>query len=57
MNNTDKTAPLREDVHLLGDLLGRVITAAEGPELFALEERVRACAKRLRGRRCAGTSR
>jgi phosphoenolpyruvate carboxylase len=46
--NKDKTAPLREDVHLLGDLLGRVITAAEGPALFALEERVRACAKRLR---------
>src|SRR5919199_347178 len=44
----DKTAPLREDVHLLGDLLGRVITATEGPEIFALEERVRACAKRLR---------
>src|SRR5919204_2654069 len=47
-DNKDKTAPLREDVHLLGDLLGWVITAAEGPELFALEERVRACAKRLR---------
>src|SRR5437868_9643313 len=47
-DNKDKTAPLREDIHLLGDLLGRVITAAEGPELFALEERVRACAKRLR---------
>src|SRR5436189_173002 len=47
-NNEDKTAPLREDVHLLGDLLGRVITAAEGPALLDLEERVRACAKRLR---------
>src|SRR5205085_1336984 len=47
-NNHDKTAPLREDIHLLGDLLGRVITAAEVPELFALEEHVRACAKRLR---------
>src|SRR5437763_5120704 len=47
-HNKDKAAPLREDVHLLGALLGRVITAAEGPRLFDLEERVRACAKRLR---------
>jgi len=44
----DKTASLREDVHLLGDLLGRVISAAEGPDLFDLEERVRALAKSLR---------
>src|SRR5579883_548741 len=49
----DKTAPLREDVRLLGGLLGQVITAAEGPAIFGLEERVRALAKRLRatGRR------
>jgi len=49
----DKTARLREDVHLLGDLLGRVISAAEGPDLFALEERVRALAKSLRATRGA----
>ena len=44
----DTTAPLREDVRLLGDLLGQIISAAEGPALFDLEERVRALAKRLR---------
>lgn len=45
----DKAAPLRENVRLLGDLLGQIISAAEGPALFDLEERVRALAKRLRG--------
>jgi len=43
----DKTARLREDVRLLGDLLGRVISAAEGARLFDVEEQVRALAKRL----------
>ncbi len=44
----DTAAGLRDDVRLLGDVLGRVISAAEDPALFALEERVRALAKRLR---------
>jgi len=44
----DKTARLREDVRLLGDLLGRVIAAAEGTRLLDVEEQVRALAKRLR---------
>jgi len=47
-DKTDKTARLREEVRLLGDLLGRVISAAEGARLFDVEERVRALAKRLR---------
>jgi len=44
----DKTARLREEVRLLGDVLGRVITAAEGARLFDVEEQARALAKRLR---------
>ncbi|HWS72911.1 MAG TPA: phosphoenolpyruvate carboxylase, partial [Thermoanaerobaculia bacterium] len=37
--------PLREDVHLLGDLLGQTLCAQEGEDLFAMVERVRALAK------------
>ena len=37
--------PLRDDVHLLGDLLGRTLRAQEGDDLFAMVERVRALAK------------
>ncbi|HEX8153554.1 MAG TPA: phosphoenolpyruvate carboxylase, partial [Thermoanaerobaculia bacterium] len=37
--------PLRDDVHLLGDLLGQTLCAQEGGGLFALVERVRALAK------------
>jgi phosphoenolpyruvate carboxylase len=37
--------PLRDDVHLLGDLLGQTLSAQEGPELLAMVERVRALAK------------
>ena len=37
--------PLRNDVHLLGDLLGQTLCAQEGAELFAMVERVRALAK------------
>jgi phosphoenolpyruvate carboxylase len=36
---------LRDDVHLLGDLLGQTLCAQEGEELFAMVERVRALAK------------
>jgi phosphoenolpyruvate carboxylase len=49
----DKAAALRDDVRLLGGLLGQVITAAEGPVIFDLEERVRSLAKRLRATRPA----
>src|SRR5687767_14977680 len=37
--------PLRDDVHLLGDLLGETLRAQEGEELFETVERVRALAK------------
>src|SRR5687767_5912057 len=37
--------PLRDDVHLLGDLLGDTFRAQEGVELFEMVERVRALAK------------
>ena len=37
--------PLREDVHLLGDLLGETLRAQEGEALFEMVERVRALAK------------
>jgi phosphoenolpyruvate carboxylase len=37
--------PLRDDVHLLGDLLGQTLCAQEGAELFEMVERVRALAK------------
>lgn len=36
---------LRDDVHLLGDLLGQTLCAQGGTELFAMVERVRALAK------------
>lgn len=40
---------LRDDVHLLGDLLGQTLRAQEGDDLFAMVERVRALAKSGRG--------
>lgn len=36
-------------IHLLGDILGEVISELESPELFAMEERIRAAAKERRG--------
>ena len=37
--------PLRDDIHLLGDLLGQTLKAQEGEALFEMVERVRALAK------------
>src|SRR6187549_2955763 len=37
--------PLRDDVHLLGDLLGETLREKEGEAVFAMVERVRALAK------------
>lgn len=37
--------PLRDDIHLLGDLHGEVLKQQQGPRLFDLVERVRALAK------------
>ena len=39
---------LRDDVRLLGDLLGEILRAQEGSDLYALVEQVRALAKRAR---------
>src|SRR5262249_25445939 len=41
----DPHAPLRDDVRLLGTLLGETLRAREGDGFFALIERVRAMAK------------
>ena len=40
---------LSHNIHLLGDLLGKVISELESPELFETEERIRALAKARRG--------
>src|SRR5687768_11941429 len=39
---------LSSAIHLLGDILGEVISELESPELFATEERIRAAAKERR---------
>jgi phosphoenolpyruvate carboxylase len=41
-------APLRRDVRLLGDVLGRVLVEQEGPEILELEERIRLLARTAR---------
>jgi phosphoenolpyruvate carboxylase len=43
------SAPLSQDIHLLGDTLGEVLLHLEGESVFAVEEELRATAKRLRG--------
>ncbi len=40
--------PLRDDIHLLGDLLGETLRAQEGAPLYEMVERVRALAKSAR---------
>ena len=40
---------LSASIHLLGDILGNVIGELESPDLFAIEERIRAAAKDRRG--------
>ncbi|HEY0714236.1 MAG TPA: phosphoenolpyruvate carboxylase, partial [Polyangia bacterium] len=47
-SRSDGNERAREDVRLLGDLLGEVLRAQEGPALFELVEQVRALAKRGR---------
>ena len=42
---SDPHAPLREDVHLLGELLGNTLGEQNGREFFALVERVRRLSK------------
>lgn len=45
---SDPHQPLRDDVRLLGELLGRVLKQHEGDDLFDRVERVRGAAKRAR---------
>ncbi|MFP3854844.1 MAG: phosphoenolpyruvate carboxylase, partial [Anaerolineales bacterium] len=40
----ERLAPLSDDIHLLGDMLGQVIREQEGQAAFQLEERVRKAA-------------
>lgn len=40
---------LSQTIHLLGDLLGKVLSGIESPALFETEERIRALAKARRG--------
>ena len=42
---SDPHKPLRDDVHLLGELLGETLRIHEGDALFNRVERVRAIAK------------
>ena len=44
----DKDQPLREDVRLLGRMLGDTVRACEGAAVFDLIERVRQCSVRFR---------
>src|SRR5215207_8310136 len=46
----DTHEPLRDDVHLLGDLLGRTLSERAGEDLLHTVERVRALAKSRRHR-------
>src|SRR5688572_21775275 len=46
---SDPHAPLRDDVHLLGDTLGGVLRTHEGEALFARVEEVRTMARAARG--------
>ncbi|MFN0155051.1 MAG: phosphoenolpyruvate carboxylase [Gaiella sp.] len=45
---SERGAPLRANIRLLGDILGEVIAEQEGTELLALEETIRALARRER---------
>ncbi|MFN2143378.1 MAG: phosphoenolpyruvate carboxylase, partial [Candidatus Promineifilaceae bacterium] len=45
---TDGMDSLSQDIHLLGDILGRVIRRQAGVEIFELEERIRALCKARR---------
>ncbi len=48
MPAADSQQPLRDDVRLLGTLLGETLVSQEGDELYQRVERVRQCAKRVR---------
>jgi len=46
----EKLAPLRQDIHFLGELLGQVLIRQEGQALFETEERIRKLAIQVRRR-------
>jgi phosphoenolpyruvate carboxylase len=48
LSHQQKLAPLREDVHFLGELLGRVLIHQEGRALFETVERIRKLAIAVR---------
>ncbi len=48
MTQEDVGAPLRRDIRLLGELLGRVIIQQAGPAVFEREEELRALSKAMR---------
>jgi len=47
-SSTDIDMDLSTTIHLLGDILGQVISEQESPEIFSLEERIRNFAKTRR---------
>ncbi len=49
-DNRKKLAPLRDDINLLGNLLGEMLVHQEGQKLFETEERIRKLAIRVRRR-------
>ena len=48
MSDSDLAQALRDDVRLLGDLLGETLSAQEGPWLLELVEEIRQLAKDTR---------
>ena len=53
-DSSDKDLPLREDIRLLGRLLGDTLQEQQGPERFALIENIRVSAVRFRRDRDLG---
>ena len=50
----DKDQPLREDIRLLGRILGDTVREQEGAEVFATVERIRRCSVQFRKEQDAG---
>jgi phosphoenolpyruvate carboxylase len=53
-SGADKDAPLKEDIRLLGRLLGDVLRDQEGEEVYAVVETIRQTAVRFRREADAG---
>jgi phosphoenolpyruvate carboxylase len=47
-DRSEKDAPLRHDIHILGDALGQAVQRHGGSEVFTMVERLRRSCKRLR---------